>query len=96
MKRLMVAGFLLVFFTCNTNKKQIIILPPDINVLNFDTALRRNENGYFYHGKPFSGYMIQHEKDRHVVYKLPIINYPEVDYLLGKKKYEDYRLVIIY
>ena len=74
MKRLMVAGFLLVFFTCNTNKKQIIILPPDINVLNFDTALKRNDKGYFYHSKPFSGYMIQEEKDGRIVYKLPIIN----------------------
>jgi len=29
-------------------------------------------------------------------YKLPIINYPEVDYLLGKKKYKDYSLVTVY
>ena len=34
--------------------------------------------------------------DDYANYKLPIINYPEVDYLLGKKKYEDYKLVSIY
>ena len=73
MKRLMVAGLLLIVFACNSPKKQIRILPPDINVLNFDMALKRNDNGYFYQGKPFSGYLIQQEKDGRVVYKLPII-----------------------
>ncbi|MEK6958813.1 MAG: diphthamide biosynthesis enzyme Dph2 [archaeon] len=29
-------------------------------------------------------------------YKLPMINYPEVDYLLGKKKYDNYKLVVVY
>ena len=73
-KRLMIAGLLLFVFACNSNKKQIAIFPPSYNVLNFDTALKRNDNGYYYHGKPFSGYMIQQEKAGRVVYKLPIIN----------------------
>ena len=73
-KRLMIAGLLLFVFACNSNKKQIAIFPPSYNVLNFDTALKRNDKGYYYHGKPFSGYMIQQEKDGRVVYKLPIIN----------------------
>jgi len=30
--------------------------------------------------------------DDFMSYKKPIINYPEVEYLLGKKKYEDYKL----
>jgi 2-(3-amino-3-carboxypropyl)histidine synthase len=34
--------------------------------------------------------------DDYANYKLPIINYTEVDYLLGKKKYEDYSLVSVY
>lgn len=34
--------------------------------------------------------------DDYMSYKLPIINYPEVDYLLGKKKYEDYKLVTVF
>ena len=34
--------------------------------------------------------------DDYANYKMPIINYPEVDYLLGKKKYEDYKLVTVY
>ena len=74
MKRLMVAGLLLFVFACNSNKKQITIFPPNYNVLNIDTALKHNDNGYFYQGKPFSGYIIEQEKDGRVVYKLPIIN----------------------
>ena len=34
--------------------------------------------------------------DDYLSYKKPIINYPEVDYLLGKKKYEDYKLAEIF
>jgi 2-(3-amino-3-carboxypropyl)histidine synthase len=34
--------------------------------------------------------------DDYLNYKKPIINYPEVDYLLGKKKYEDYQLKTVF
>ncbi|MFA6064665.1 MAG: diphthamide biosynthesis enzyme Dph2 [archaeon] len=34
--------------------------------------------------------------DDYLAYKKPIINYPEIDYLLGKKKYEDYKLAEIF
>ncbi|MFA5931308.1 MAG: diphthamide biosynthesis enzyme Dph2 [archaeon] len=34
--------------------------------------------------------------DDHLSYKKPIINYYEVDYLLGKKKYENYELKVVY
>jgi 2-(3-amino-3-carboxypropyl)histidine synthase len=34
--------------------------------------------------------------DDYAQYKQPIINYPEVEYLLGKKSYEEYKLKTIY
>jgi len=34
--------------------------------------------------------------DDYLNYKKPIINYPEVEYLLGKKNYEKYKLELIY
>ncbi|MEI7960954.1 MAG: diphthamide biosynthesis enzyme Dph2 [archaeon] len=34
--------------------------------------------------------------DDHLQYKLPMINMAEVDYLLGKKKYENYTLATVY
>jgi len=34
--------------------------------------------------------------DDYLQYKKPIINYPEVEYLLGKKSYENYKLELIY
>jgi 2-(3-amino-3-carboxypropyl)histidine synthase len=34
--------------------------------------------------------------DDFMSYKQPIINYPEIDYLLGKKDYEKYELLVVY
>ena len=34
--------------------------------------------------------------DDHLSYKKPIINYPEVEYLLGKKSYEKYEIKLFY
>jgi 2-(3-amino-3-carboxypropyl)histidine synthase len=34
--------------------------------------------------------------DDYMSYKQPIINYPEVDYLLGKKNYDNYDLKVVY
>jgi len=67
-------GWLLVFsllllLGCNTHR-----LPPNFNVLNYDTLLHKNIDGWWYKGKPFSGYMIQEERNHFIVYKLPIIN----------------------
>lgn len=47
--------------------------PPNIDVVNSDTLLRKTDDGWLYKGKPFSGYMVEKETNDRVVYKLPII-----------------------
>lgn len=42
-------------------------------ILNTDPQLKKTDFGWFYQEKPFSGYMIEAEKDHRVVYSLPII-----------------------
>lgn len=74
MRILMLVGLLLFVFACNNNNKQAMALPSDICILNYDSALLFTDNGYTYHRKLFSGYMIQQEKDGRIVYKLPIMN----------------------
>ena len=83
MKNWGVASLILLAVACKSNTQKSSALPPDINVLNFDTALVITENCYQYHGKPFSGYMIQQEKNGRIVYKLPIINGRENGWALG-------------
>ena len=42
-------------------------------MVQFDSLLKKTNEGWLYKGKPFSGYMIQTEKDGKLVYELPII-----------------------
>ncbi len=49
-------------------------MPPAVEVVNYDTLLRKTDDGWFYKDQPFSGYMVEKEKDGRVVYRLPIIN----------------------
>jgi antitoxin component YwqK of YwqJK toxin-antitoxin module len=65
---------LLLLFSCKTNNKKTIALPPNIKVVQFDSLLKKTNNEWIYKGKFFSGYMIQIEKDGKVVYELPIID----------------------
>ena len=62
--------FFTLFISCQENSKQI-------SVLNFDPNLKKTERGWIYKGKPFSGFMIQEEKDHRIVYQLPIENSKE-------------------
>jgi antitoxin component YwqK of YwqJK toxin-antitoxin module len=45
-----------------------------MNVLNLDPNLKKTDNGWFYKGQPFSGNMLEKEKDGRLVYQLPIID----------------------
>jgi len=78
-----IAGLILFIIACTRFKNESGALPPNICVVNFDTALHITENGYQYQGRLFSGYMIQQEKDGRIVYKLPIINGRENGLALG-------------
>lgn len=48
--------------------------PHAIEVVNYNPALQKTDHGWLYKGQPFSGYMIEKEKDNRIVYRLPIIN----------------------
>jgi antitoxin component YwqK of YwqJK toxin-antitoxin module len=67
-------AMLLLLFSCQIKNKEIVIVPPAIRVVQFDSLLKKTNNEWLYKGKTFSGYMIQIEKDGSVVYKLPIID----------------------
>jgi antitoxin component YwqK of YwqJK toxin-antitoxin module len=58
------------FISCRENNERI-------SVLNFDKNLKKTERGWIYKGKPFTGFMIQEEKDHRIVYQLPIENSKE-------------------
>ena len=62
--------FFTLFISCQENNKKI-------SILNFDPNLKKTERGWIYKGKPFSGFMIQEEKDHRIVYQLPIENSKE-------------------
>lgn len=64
------AVFLL--FSCNTRhtKKQVDL--PLLLVVNYDTALKKINDTWMYKGQLFSGYMIEQERDKRMVYQLPI------------------------
>jgi antitoxin component YwqK of YwqJK toxin-antitoxin module len=72
MKFLLFFTFTLLFFSCSQKPKEQQI-PPNLQIVNYDTALQKTADAWFYKGKLFSGYMIQDEKNGFVVYKLPII-----------------------
>ena len=67
-------SFLFFFGACTGIKKNSIPKPPELRVVNYDTALHNTNDSWIYKGKSFSGYMIEIEKDGHTVYELPIIN----------------------
>lgn len=74
MKQLRIILFTFSLFACTENNKSSQVLPPDLKVVNFDTLLRKTDDGWFYKGSLFSGYMIEIEKDGRIVYELPIID----------------------
>ena len=73
MKQLLLFIIIALFVSCGTNNKQIIKIPPKINVVAFDTLLKKTSDGWFYKGNLFSGYVVQIEKDGRIVYSLPVI-----------------------
>ncbi len=73
MKHLIFTLFLFSFFSCSENTKNKQATPPDLKVVNYDTLLRKTDKGWLYKGLPFSGYLIEQEKDKRIVYQLPII-----------------------
>ena len=48
--------------------------PPNLLVQNYDTLLKKTDNGWLYRGLPFNGYMVESGRDGAILYKLPIIN----------------------
>jgi antitoxin component YwqK of YwqJK toxin-antitoxin module len=64
----------LLLFSCHADNKKTVNLIPETRVLQYDSLLKKTDNGWLYKGKVFSGYMIQAEKDGRIVYELPIID----------------------
>ncbi|MBO0952356.1 hypothetical protein J2I46_27485 [Fibrella sp. HMF5405] len=48
--------------------------PPNVEVVNYDTLLRKTDDGWLYEGQLFSGYMVEKERDGRIVYRLPILD----------------------
>lgn len=63
---------ILSFLACN-RKNEKPDVPPNIQVLYFDSALKKTNEGWIYGGKPFSGYILEKDKDQHTICSLPVI-----------------------
>ncbi len=74
MKQPALFGLLLLVWACTPPRSDSSRLPPPVNVVNYDTALAKTDAGWLYHGQPFSGYMVEKERDGRIVYQLPIID----------------------
>lgn len=48
--------------------------PPAVMIKNYDPDLQQTVEGWWYKGKPFSGYMIEEQRAHEIVYRLPIID----------------------
>ena len=83
MRKLIIIALLPLIFSCESDNKHSMALSSSLMVLNYDTALQITNKGYFYHGEPFTGFMIEQEKNGRIVYKLPIIEGRENGLALG-------------
>ena len=52
-------------------------------IKNYDPHLIRTDHGWLYNDKPFTGFMIEDEKNNRIVYQLPIIEGIEEGIALG-------------
>ncbi len=74
MRHVAIVILLTALVACNKSNRKNHGLPPDIKVVNYDSFLRKKDDGWFYKDKLFSGYMVEVEKDGRVLYQLPIID----------------------
>lgn len=74
MKQLSIGVLMLVLAVSVGYKTNRMRTPPDLNVANVDTLLRKTDDGWLYKSGLFSGYMVEKEMDGRVVYQLPIID----------------------
>jgi antitoxin component YwqK of YwqJK toxin-antitoxin module len=84
MGKLVLSAMLLLLFSCHAGRKEHATVPPELRILNYDTLLKKTADGWLYRGNPFSGYMIQAEKDGRTVYELPITDGKENGIAKGK------------
>lgn len=70
MKQVGLLGFLLLCSSCGSTGTESPKMP--LRVINYDPLLRKTDDGWFYKGQVFSGFMIEIEKNKQVVYELPI------------------------
>jgi antitoxin component YwqK of YwqJK toxin-antitoxin module len=54
--------------------KPSVKTPPRLFITNIDTSLHQTDNGWFYKGQPFNGYMVERGRDGKILYQLPIID----------------------
>lgn len=72
---------LLLFARCKPGDQE---RPPDLLVKNFDPRLQHTDSGWLYKGRPFSGYMIEIDRDSTILYKLPVIAGKEQGQAFGR------------
>ncbi len=84
MKRLVLYGIMfLLGGACNNKHEHIKAKLNQWQVVNYDTALKKINETWWYKGKLFSGIMVQQEKDHRIVYQLPIIEGKENGSAMG-------------
>jgi antitoxin component YwqK of YwqJK toxin-antitoxin module len=72
MERFVLYGMMILFTACNSEQNNNKKIPLSLQVINYDTALKKINETWWYKGELFSGTMIQQEKDHRIVYQLPI------------------------
>ena len=72
-RKLSMIALLLFLYACQKNPAFTENQVPDISILNYDTTLRKVNDQWLYKGALYSGYMIEIEKNKQLVYKLPIL-----------------------
>lgn len=63
-------SFALMLVACNPMKE----VPPQLFITNTDTNLQKTDNGWFYKGQAFNGYMVERGRDGKILYRLPIVD----------------------
>ena len=72
MNELRLLSILLLCCGCSDTNQNSHQTLSDIQVVNYDTLLKKTDDGWLYNGQPFSGFMVEKELDDRIVYRLPI------------------------
>ncbi|RYF70822.1 MAG: hypothetical protein EOO39_15005 [Cytophagaceae bacterium] len=83
MRYLLVSASLFIVCGCSQVNSDRSGTPPPVEVVNYDMLLRKTDDGWLYKGQPFSGYMVEKERNGQTVYKLPVLDGRENGLAMG-------------